>query len=427
MESPGSFLSKPSGHRRRSVAVSEAESMAEGFKGLPASVTKNVVSRAFSEAADALGVPGSVIRFVEYLLEHSPPSDWEKGQRPIVWPTNHRIQLRFGVSKATVCRWIAEALEYGFISMKDSPNRHRRGWRRKDGRIGEAYGFDLSPLAVRHAEFATIVEHRQARAYELRKAIRALGQAYGSVIGAIHEGHRIGLKADWEALFEEAREIYHRGRRTMSVEELTPFLNALQLRKADLDARIADSESTRSKRLRLNHETQYTTTNENQSSKEEYNRRRRSKDRQPAADKKRAHARHGRVPAWQRHEPAAAPEPQAPSPDSSTWTAGSVKPADLLAISPGLNKYLVDEDASWTNIVEAAFYLRSDLGISQDAWVRACQVLGRQQAAVAVAVIDAKSEQIESPGGYLRAMTDRAKTGELRLAASIYGLKGQYS
>ena len=43
-------------------------------------------------------------------------------------------------------------------------------------------------------------------------------------------------------------------------------------------------------------------------------------------------------------------------------------------------------------------------------------------AATAVAVIAAKSEQIHSAGGYLRAMTERARQGELHLARSVYGL-----
>ena len=43
-------------------------------------------------------------------------------------------------------------------------------------------------------------------------------------------------------------------------------------------------------------------------------------------------------------------------------------------------------------------------------------------AATAVAVIAAKSEQIHSAGGYLRAMTEHARQGELHLARSVYGL-----
>jgi replication initiation protein RepC len=48
--------------------------------------------------------------------------------------------------------------------------------------------------------------------------------------------------------------------------------------------------------------------------------------------------------------------------------------------------------------------------------------MGRYQAAAAIAVIAAKRDQIRSPGGYLRGMTDRARDGELYLIRSLWGL-----
>ena len=43
-------------------------------------------------------------------------------------------------------------IEAGLITMKDSPNGKRYGRRDRQGRITEAYGFDLSPMAARHAD-----------------------------------------------------------------------------------------------------------------------------------------------------------------------------------------------------------------------------------------------------------------------------------
>ncbi len=42
--------------------------------------------------------------------------------------------------------------------MKDSPNGKRYGRRDSRGNIVEAYGFDLSPIAARHAEFVRLAE-----------------------------------------------------------------------------------------------------------------------------------------------------------------------------------------------------------------------------------------------------------------------------
>ena len=47
--------------------------------------------------------------------------------------------------------------------MKDSPNGKRYGRRHeKTGQIIEAYGFDLSPVAMRHAEFVRLAEEGRA-------------------------------------------------------------------------------------------------------------------------------------------------------------------------------------------------------------------------------------------------------------------------
>ena len=48
--------------------------------------------------------------------------------------------------------------------------------------------------------------------------------------------------------------------------------------------------------------------------------------------------------------------------------------------------------------------------------------MGRYQAATAVAVIAAKGESIRSPGGYLRGCITRARSGELHLSNSLWGV-----
>ncbi|WP_132940165.1 replication initiation protein RepC [Varunaivibrio sulfuroxidans] len=78
------------------------------------------------------------------------------------------------------------------------------------------------------------------------------------------------------------------------------------------------------------------------------------------------------------------------------------------------------------DLVDAAGRLCPHLEISRSAWVAACAVMGRAAAAVAVIVIDRNMEHpetpIRSPGGVLRAMTARAKVGELHLEKSIFGI-----
>ena len=51
------------------------------------------------------------------------------------------------------------------------------------------------------------------------------------------------------------------------------------------------------------------------------------------------------------------------------------------------------------------------MGISPDAWVKAKIAMGPENAAIVLAALLQKIDDIHSPGGYLRALTDKATDG----------------
>jgi replication initiation protein RepC len=79
---------------------------------------------------------------------------------------------------------------------------------------------------------------------------------------------------------------------------------------------------------------------------------------------------------------------------------------------------------NWTDLIKSIPQMAACADISLDARDRAVQLMGEQAAAVAIAITIQKQEtrEVTSPGGYLRAMTDRAVTGELYLTRSVYAL-----
>jgi replication initiation protein RepC len=81
---------------------------------------------------------------------------------------------------------------------------------------------------------------------------------------------------------------------------------------------------------------------------------------------------------------------------------------------------------NWSDLVEAAYRLKPDLRISQTNWGEACHTLGRHGAAVCLLLTDQAmlrpDDPVRQPGAYVRAMVSRARTGELNLQGSVFGL-----
>ncbi|MBB3175368.1 hypothetical protein FHR90_003223 [Endobacter medicaginis] len=99
-------------------------------------------------------------------------------------------------------------------------------------------------------------------------------------------------------------------------------------------------------------------------------------------------------------------------------------PAFLLRIAPAFRSWVTSARPGPAEIVEAAYYVAGEMGISRHAWETACGLLGRWTAAVAVAVIANRHAAglVRSPGGYLRGMLEQHRSGGLRLDRSLFGI-----
>ena len=100
---------------------------------------------------------------------------------------------------------------------------------------------------------------------------------------------------------------------------------------------------------------------------------------------------------------------------------------ELVRLAPRLRPYLTTPAPAWPAIVDAADWLRGELGVSKSLWGEACLAMGREEAAIAVAIVSAKpaGHFRSSPGGYFHGMVAKAKAGELNLARTIWGLRAR--
>ncbi len=378
---------------------------AERFDGLPPAKSRGQILAAFKRAASYLGIAPRLRDAVDVLMSYSQPQDWQAGSRPIVWPSNTTLQEHLGLCKRQVQYLLRMLIEARLIVAVDSPTGRR--WGRRDpatGKIIQAYGFDLAPLAVRYAEFMAAAE--QARADRaVRAALRRRLTIAGKAIRQIGEAALVyGLDdRDWEAWTREAIALARGVAEDVALAHLEAVVADLESRRADgeniLTTRFCPEDTAPAGAAGC---TPTTTTN------------------QLPADESAT-----RKPGLEISSPsqgAASPANGQRAPARPEMEEHKLSPRFILTVSPALKPYIVSAKPTWAQIVDAADWVRSDLGISRHAWIEACMTMGRCNAATAVAVIAAKAAEIRSAGGYLRALTARARQGNLHLARSVYGL-----
>ena len=120
------------------------------------------------------------------------------------------------------------------------------------------------------------------------------------------------------------------------------------------------------------------------------------------------------------------PEPQAPVwPTERQRTQETPAQRTDTGMVLRIKPYLPTSSPAWPDIVEAADWLRHDLGVSKLLWGDACLAMGREQAAIALAIVSAKpaGHFTSTPGGYFNGMVTRAKVGTLNLSRTVWGLR----
>ena len=113
-------------------------------------------------------------------------------------------QDALGLSSTQVKEINRRFIELGLVTMKDSPNGKRYGMREPKGRIVEAYGFDLSPLAARHAEFVRLAEEGRAERQAMGRLRRRATIARKGIVQILETVDEYGLAGEeWRTLAED--------------------------------------------------------------------------------------------------------------------------------------------------------------------------------------------------------------------------------
>ena len=234
------FAYSPTGFRRLTPGLLKVDRAAESFTGLPDGVTVHgQLLAAFKAAAPRLGLPTRVVHAVDWLFKFTQPQDWERGGRPIVWPSALLEQEALGLSETQAKRLNRYLIEASLVTMKDSPNGKRYGRRDARGRITEAYGFDLSPLAARYAEFVRLAEEGRAERAAMGRLRRRATIARKGVVQILETARDYDLTGEeWTTLEGDAQAIVRALKRVERPDEMEAGVVSLEQRQRGARARL---------------------------------------------------------------------------------------------------------------------------------------------------------------------------------------------
>ena len=148
----------PFGRRPLSFAMVAAQQAA---KACPedAAAHKWRVFRNLTESKEGLRLSDRALAVLGALLTFHPETALTPGTDLVVFPSNRELSMRaHGPAAATLRRALAQLVETGIVIRRDSPNGKRYARRGQGGQVEQAFGFDLSPLVARAAEFERLAD-----------------------------------------------------------------------------------------------------------------------------------------------------------------------------------------------------------------------------------------------------------------------------
>ncbi|MDF9301995.1 plasmid replication protein RepC [Tritonibacter mobilis] len=416
---------QPSGWRKASAGLAAAEQLAQAGEQLAVPKTRAFV--AVKRVGAYIGLKAGDMLLLDTLGAFTQAQDWEEGQRPIVWASNAYLMEQTGFSLSALKRHARRLAEIGVISFKDSPNGKRWGHRDTDGRIIEAYGFDLSPLSARVEEFEQLHAELQAERELCQRLKRQITVARRMIRARIEAASHAALRGPWEHLSGLFEDLLDRLPRRNTASET---LSRLLIWFKELQERV---EATYLKAVRADDVVENTAEATEQASEKTHEMDPREVNSEPhilittqlnpvtcnRSETEQAAGVVSNAPpedwvAETREKRGAAldlPTVMQACPEFASWARN-------------MGGYLKD----WGDLHRVAGQLRPMIGVSEHAWNLAQDRLGPQIATAALVLTFDKhcAGEVASPGGYLRGIVQKAGAGELHLERSFYGrLSGQ--
>ncbi|AYD05104.1 plasmid replication protein RepC [Neorhizobium sp. NCHU2750] len=354
------------------------------------------VFRDIGDARERLGLQDRALAVLNALLSFYPAAELSEENNLVVFPSNMQLSARAnGISGTTLRKCLSTLVDAGVIIRKDSPNGKRYARKGTGGAIEDAYGFNLVPLLVRAAEFASLAQEVVAERRRFRMMKDRLSVVRRDVRKLITTGLEEGAPGNWKAVEDCYVSIIARIPRRPTLADVLERLDEMTLLHEEVVSMLENIDNSRKSD---GNATVFGCHIQN--SKSESN-----TELEPASEKQQG----------ERTEPTKRTDLR---PRQQSFPLALV-----LKGCPEVGTFGPDgKIESWRDLMRAAVTVRSMLGISPSAYQEACEILGDAQAAITVACIYERSNHINSAGGYLRGLTAKARTGNFSIAPMLLAL-----
>lgn len=339
------------------------------------------------EARDLLGATDRSLAILNALLSFHRETELSAEGTLVVWPSNEQLAARSnGMPGTTLRRHLAVLVECGLIIRRDSPNGKRFARKGRGGQVEQAYGFDLAPIVARAEEIESLADAIRNEKKAFRVAKERLTLLRRDTVKLIEAGIDEGVPGNWGRVQQTYQAIVSRLPRTAPRQLIEQVCGDLQ----GLHDEIRDVLESFVK-------TQNPDANESHSGR---------------------HIQNSNTESPSESEYGFREKNEAGGSAGETDNVRSLPKRDLplgivLEACPNLRELAQGgEIRHWRDFLATAELARPMLGISPSAWLEAKQAMGEQHAAITLAAIYQRSDQINNAGGYLRSLTEKAKAGK---------------
>lgn len=382
-------------------------------------ITRAAALKAAKRAAAAMGLKASKLALIDQLFAFTKVNDWtDEGVAPVIWPSNVALARGLGVSVSTMKHHLNGLVQAGLIAYSDGPTYQRRGRRDQQGRIIEADGIDLSPIATRFVELSDMADAAEHEAKEWKRFANRRTVLRKEIQALILSARQEGFAGAWDQA--QARLDVIREARAADVDELASWVAALESLQQELEAAYNKALHDRNMHSAVSKFRPLLTTAE-PLNPESSN-----------LPRPRANARDSKLKAAYGGMALEEKPGEAEREEQAQRAPQDVLTEDLQYISlplvqdacPSIETYAPGAFASWSALRDTGRDLCRATNINPQVWQEALAVLGPDLAIAALAVTIQKAEVglVAKPGAYLRRMIQRGRDGELHVSRSLFGM-----